>query len=673
MTQSKAAQRHQKLVSELRTADYRYYVLDDPELSDRDYDALYAELKALEAKHPELVNPDSPTQRVGDRPRSELANVAHAVPMMSLDNTYSREDLEEFVRRVKDGLPDTARVRFCVEPKLDGASVEILYRGGKFVEGSTRGDGKTGELITENLRTIRSLPTRIEYEGPLTLRAEVVIFRRDLEAINQAREARGEPRFANPRNAASGSLRMLDPRIVAERRLRAFVWQVVETEQFEGSHSASLDRLAELGIPTHRNHTECESIDEIWQAISKIEQKRTEYAFEIDGAVIKVDSRAHQDILGATAKFPRWAIAYKFGAERAYTKLLEIKVQVGRTGTLTPVAQLEPVALAGTTVSRASLHNEQVIRNLDVRIGDRVGIEKAGEIIPQVVHVDTSARTGAEREFVMPNECPVCATAVERVPGEVAVRCPNPVCPDKVKGAVLHFTRRFAMDIDHLGESLIDQLVDKGLVKDVSDLYTLTHEQVLNLERMGKKSAQNVIDSIQASKGRPLSRLLTGLGIEHVGQVAATQLAQSVVSLPRLLELEETALAELLANIAGFGPKLTESVQAYLSNEVSRKVLERLLELQVSIPEPQPERSAEGPLVGLSFCVTGVLTKKREDVHAAIRSAGGEVHDKVKKGTSYLVVGEKVGKAKLEAATKSGAKLINESELEAMIAGNREG
>ncbi|HEY6727472.1 MAG TPA: NAD-dependent DNA ligase LigA [Polyangiaceae bacterium] len=673
MTPAKPAQRHQKLVSELRTADYRYYVLDDPELSDRDYDALFAELKALEAKHPELVNPDSPTQRVGDRPRSELASVAHAVPMMSLDNTYSREDLEEFVRRVKDGLPDTAQVRFCVEPKLDGASVELLYRGGKFVEGSTRGDGKTGELITENLRTIRSVPTRIEYEGPLTLRAEVVIFRRDLEAINQAREARGEARFANPRNAASGSLRMLDPRIVAERRLRAFVWQVVETEQFEGSHSASLDRLAELGIPTHRNHTECETIDEIWEAISKIEQKRTDYAFEIDGAVIKVDARAQQDILGATAKFPRWAIAYKFGAERAYTKLLEIKVQVGRTGTLTPVAQLVPVALAGTTVSRASLHNEQVIENLDVRIGDLVGIEKAGEIIPQVVHVDTSARTGDERKFVMPDKCPVCETPVERVTGEVAVRCPNPTCPDKVKGAVLHFTRRFAMDIDHLGESLIDQLVEKGLVKDVSDLYALTHEQVLSLERMGKKSAQNVVDSIQGSKARPLSRLLTGLGIEHVGQVAATQLAQTVVSLPKLLELDATGLAELLANIAGFGPKLTESVQAYLSNEVSRSVLQRLFELQVSIPEPQPERSAEGPLVGLSFCVTGVLTRKREDVHAAIRSAGGQVHDKVKKGTSYLVVGEKVGKAKLDAATKSGAKLINESELEAMIAGTATG
>jgi len=314
-----------------------------------------------------------------------------------------------------------------------------------------------------------------------------------------------------------------------------------------------------------------------------------------------------------------------------------------------------------------------VIGNLDVRIGDRVGIEKAGEIIPQVVHVDTSARTGEERPFVMPEVCPSCGTAVERVPDEVAVRCPNPRCPDKVEGAVLHYTRRFAMDIDHLGESLIHQLVESGLVRDVADLYQLTHVQVLNLERMGKKSAQNVIDSIQGSKARPLSRLLTGLGIEHVGQVAATQLAQAAVSLPRMLELDATGLAELMGNIAGFGPKLTESVQAYFTGADSRALLQKLLDAQVSTPEPLPERSLEGPLVGLSFCVTGVLSKKREDVHAAIRSAGGEVHDKVKKGTSYLVVGEKVGKAKLDAATKRGAKLISESELEAMIAGNRAG
>jgi len=673
MTESSPAKRHARLVSELRQHDYRYYVLDDPQISDRDYDALYAELKALEAKHRELVSPDSPTQRVGDRPRSELLSVTHAVPMMSLDNTYSRADLEEFVRRVSDGLPGTATARFCVEPKLDGASIELLYREGVFVEGSTRGDGKTGELITENLRTIRSLPTRIDYKGPLTLRAEVVIFRRDLEAINHERVARGEARFANPRNAASGSLRMLDPRIVAERRLRAFVWQVVESEGFAGSHSESLDRLAKLGVPTHRNHTECESLDELWAAITRIEQKRTEYPFEIDGAVIKVDSRSHQDILGATAKFPRWAIAYKFGAERAYTKLNDIKVQVGRTGALTPVALLDPVSLAGTTVARASLHNEQVIENLDVRIGDRVGIEKAGEIIPQVVHVDTSARTGEERVFVMPEACPACETPVERSADEVAVRCPNPRCPDKVKGAVLHFTRRFAMDIDHLGESLIDQLVETKLVKDVADLYALTHEQVLNLERMGKKSAVNVVDSIAASKARPLSRLLTGLGIEHVGQVAAAQLAQAAVSLPRLVALDATALGELVSSIAGFGPKMTESVQAYFASEDSREVLQKLLDSQVSTPEPQPERSSEGPLLGLSFCVTGVLTRKREDVQAAIRGAGGEVHDKVKKGTDYLVVGEKVGKAKLDAATKRGTKLISESELDTMIAGTKAG
>src|SRR5690606_34025454 len=384
-------------------------------------------------------------------PRSELRTTPHVAPMMSLDNTYNEAELEDFDRRVRDGLPQGAEVVYCVEPKLDGGSVEILYRNGVLAGGSTRGDGKVGEDILENLRTIRSLPLTIPYQEPLTLRAEVVIYRKDLDAINAERAERGEPLFANPRNAASGSLRMLDPRIVARRRLRALVWQVVEGETFAPSHSAALDRCAELGLPTPRQHRVCRSLAEVLAEVAAIQKLRISYPYEIDGCVVKVDSFRHQEILGATAKFPRWAIAYKFGAERAYTKLLKIKVQVGRTGTLTPVAQLESVALAGTTVSRASVRNEQVIRKLDGRVGDRVGIEKAGEIIPQVVHVDTSARTGAEREFVMPNECPVCATAVERVPGEVAVRCPNPVCPDKVKGAVLHFTRRFAMDIDHLG------------------------------------------------------------------------------------------------------------------------------------------------------------------------------------------------------------------------------
>ena len=669
MSKPSAFERHARLVAEIRAHDYRYYVLDDPEISDREYDELYRELKELEAEHPELVTPDSPTQRVGDRPRSQLVNVVHKVPMMSLDNTYSQKELEEFVRRVRDGLPEASTPSFCVEPKLDGASVELVYRHGRLTEGSTRGDGKAGELITENLRTIRSLPTTIPYAGPLTLRAEVVIYRRDLERINLARVERGEAPFANPRNAAAGSLRMLDPRIVAERKLRAFVWQVVEGPEFAGSHSESLDRLAELGLPTHRGHRVCHSVEEIWQAIAAIEQRRPDYAFEIDGAVVKVDAFEHQAILGATAKFPRWAIAYKFGAERAYTKLLDIKVQVGRTGVLTPVAILEPVALAGTTVARASLHNQQIIEGLDVRIGDRVGIEKAGEIIPQVVDVDKQARTGDERPFAMPDVCPVCGTKLEQSESEVAIRCPNPTCPDKVKNAVLHYSRRFAMDIDHLGESLIDQLVDQGLVGDVADLYDLTHADLMKLTRMGKKSAQNVIDSIAASRQRPFSRLLTGLGIDHIGQVAATQLAEAVGSLQHLLTLDQPALAELLSHIGGFGPKMTQSVESYVFGAESRRLLEKLLEHGVSVEEQRPEHAAEGPLAGLSFCVTGVLSRKREDVHADIRNAGGQVHDKVKKGTDYLVVGQKVGKAKLESAKKTGAKLIDESTLSAMIAG----
>ena len=669
MSQPSAFERHAQLVAELRAHDYRYYVLDDPEISDREYDELYRELKAIESNHPELITPDSPTQRVGDRPRSQLVNVVHKVPMMSLDNTYSQKELEEFVRRVRDGLPESRMPSFCIEPKLDGASVELLYRHGRLTEGSTRGDGRAGELITENLRTIRSLPTTIPYAGPLTLRAEVVIYRRDLTKINLARIERGEAPFANPRNAAAGSLRMLDPRIVAERRLRAFVWQVVEGEEFAGSHSQALDELARLGLPTHRGHRVCHSLEDLWQAIAAIETRRPDYAFEIDGAVVKVDDFEHQAILGATAKFPRWAIAYKFGAERAYTKLLDIKVQVGRTGVLTPVAVLEPVALAGTTVARASLHNQQIIESLDVRSGDRVGIEKAGEIIPQVVDVDKRARTGNERKFVMPDTCPVCTTKVEQSESEVAIRCPNPKCPDQVKGAVLHYSRRFAMDIDHLGESLIDQLVEQNLVTDVADLYDLTHPDLVKLTRMGKKSAQNVIDSIAASRHRPFSRLLTGLGIDHVGQVAATQLAEACGSLRALLALDRAGLAELLSSIAGFGPKMSQSVESYVFGTDSRRLLEKLLEHGVSTEEQRAERAAEGPLVGLSFCVTGVLSRKREDVHADIRNAGGEVHDKVKQGTDYLVVGEKVGKAKLETAKKRGATLIDENGLRKMIAG----
>lgn len=660
--------RHEQIVREIKTHDYRYYVLDDPIIDDVAYDALYAELRALEKAHPELLSSDSPTQRVGGSLRTELRTVPHVRPMMSLDNTYSEEELGEFQRRVTEGLSETASIFYCVEPKLDGASVEILYRGGKLVGGSTRGDGKSGEEIVENLRTVKNLPLTIDYEGDLTLRAEVVIYRRDLEFINQEREGRGEAPFANPRNAASGSLRMLDPRVVSERRLRALVWQVVE-ENFAESHSKALERCALLGLPTHRKHVLCSSKEQVFAAIQDIAAMRPHYDYDIDGAVIKVDTYKEQGILGNTAKFPRWAIAYKFGAERAHTKLLDITVQVGRTGALTPVAHLDPVELAGTTVSRASLHNQDQIERLDVRIGDTVGVEKAGEIIPQVVFVDKDRRTGSERAFVFPTACPSCGGDVKRVESESVVRCINPTCPAQVEGSVLHFSRRFAMDIDHLGESLVHQLAEAGWVKSVADLYALSEEQLLSLERMGKKSAKNVIVAIAESKEQTFDRLLTGLGIDHIGQVAAAQLAEEMGSLENLLALSVDEVCQRASDISGFGPKMVESLRSYLSSEASRALLERLKEAGVSRAQPKKEVRTDGALSGSSFCVTGVLSRKRNDVHADIEAAGGIVHDSIKKGTTYLVAGEKVGQSKLTAAKKQGTQVISEQDLLKLIQG----
>jgi DNA ligase (NAD+) len=662
-------ERHRKLAEEIRAHDHRYYVLDDPLITDREYDALYAELRELEREHPELSTADSPTQRVGGTPRGELGTVPHVIPMMSLDNTYGRDDLAEFMRRVRQGLPAALEPSFCVEPKLDGGSIEVLYRDGKLHQGSTRGDGQSGDEITQNLRTIRALPLTIPYSGPITLRGEVVIYRRDLERINEARIKAGEAPFANPRNAASGSLRMLDARVVAQRPLRVLAWQVVEGAALADTHSGALDALAKLGLPTHRLHRVCHSFDEVWEAISAIDAARKDYPYETDGAVVKVDAFAQQAILGATAKFPRWAIAYKFGAERATTTVLSITVQVGRTGTLTPVANLEPVQLAGTVVSRASLHNADLIETLGVRVGDRVVIQKAGEIIPQVLSVDHTARTDTAPPFAMPRECPCCGTAVQKEEGQVAVFCPNPRCPDRMKAALLHYSRRFAMDVDNLGEALIAQLVQGGQVRDVADLYDLTADELVKLERMGKKSAENVVGSIAASRERTLDRLLTGLGIDHIGQVAARQLAEAARDLKTLLSWNDEQARAAISAISGFGPKMVESVAAYLQAPESRALLEKLLARGVSREQPVDVASSEGPLLGKSFCVTGVLSKKREDVHQDIRSAGGEVHDKVKKGTTYLVAGEKVGKAKLDSARKFGAQVIDEPGLNQLIAG----
>lgn len=661
------AERHEALVRELEAHNHRYYVLDDPVVTDAEYDALYRQLLALEAEYPELAGPRSPTARVGGKPREGLVKVEHPVRMFSLDNAYSKEDLAEFVRRVSDGLPTGQTADYVIEPKLDGGSIEVIYEGGRLVQASTRGDGTVGEDVTENLRTVRSLPLRIEHPGRLTMRGEVVIYRRDLERVNEERALAGEEPFANPRNAAAGSLRMLDPRVVAKRPLRVFLYALVEGPEMFATHLDALAFLAEQGLPTHRREKLAKDLDEIVRLVAELDRARAEYPFETDGAVVKVNAFAQADILGFTSKFPKWAVAYKFAAERALTKVLAIQVSVGRTGQLTPVAVLEPVQLAGTVVSRASMHNADLVEKLDVRIGDSVFIEKAGEIIPQVVAVEPSIRHGNEQPYRMPSLCPVCETPAVRAEGEVAIRCPNRACAGQVKAALHYYSRRFAMDIDHLGPALIDQLVDGGLVKDVADLYDLDAARVASLERMAEKSAENVVREIAASRGRTLDRLLCGLGIPQIGQVAARQLAETAGSLERLLAWSKEDVEREVGGIHGFGPKMVESVAAWLADAGNRALLEKLRERGVGRDQPKAEVAKGGPLSGQSFCVTGVLTRKREAVHAMIRAAGGEVHDSVRAGTTFLVIGDKVGKNKLEAAKKRGTSVVSEEKLYEMI------
>jgi DNA ligase (NAD+) len=671
------AERHAGLVREIDAHNYRYYVLDDPIATDAEFDRLLRELRALEEQHPSLRTPDSPTQRVGGEARTQVVQVRHGTRMMSLDNAYAPEELAEFHRRVVLGLPDGEIPRFCLEPKLDGASVEAIFEGGRLVEASTRGDGTVGEDITQNVRTIRSVPRSIPHQGRVTLRGEIVIYRRDHDALNVEREAQGLEPFANPRNAAAGAVRMLDPREVARRPLRAVFYQIVEGPSLHATQHESLEWLEGQGLPTHRRQTVV-AWDEVGKVIEAFDEERASYPFETDGAVIKVDSYRQQGMLGMTSKFPKWAIAFKFRAEQARTKLLAIDVQVGRTGTLTPVAWLEPAVLAGTTVSRATLHNAGMIETLDVRVGDHVFIQKAGEVIPQVVRVDAEARTGTEEKFRMPTVCPSCGTPVVRELRDAArpelgfgaaTRCPNRACPEQVKQRIFYFARRFAMDVDRLGSALVDQLVTNGIVKDVADLYSLTPERIATLERMGDKSAQNVFSSIERSKERTLESLLVGLGIPQIGQVAARQLAEEGGTLERMLAFMPEALREHLGAIHGFGPKMVDSVAAFFEDPEQRALMGKLVALGVGRPQPRAAVAADGPLRGTSVCVTGVLSRRREDVHAAVRAAGGEVHDSVKKTTTYLVAGDKTGKSKLDQAKKYGTKVLTEAELYALIEG----
>jgi DNA ligase (NAD+) len=660
--------RHETLIREIAAHDRSYYVLDAPTISDRSYDRLFEELAALEREHPGLVRPDSPTQRVGGEPAAGFARVRHARRMYSLDNSYSEADIREFMACARDALGGTAEpFVYVVEPKLDGASMELVYRGGRLALALTRGDGVEGEDVTANVRTIRSLPLGVPCDGEVIARGEVFINTADLEAVNAAREAADDPPFANPRNAAAGSLRLLDPREVARRPLRIFLYELVAAPLHPGTHLECLARLASLGLPVHGMQKACASEDEVIAALGTFATARSSLPFEIDGAVVKVDDLGARARLGSTSRFPRWAAAYKFEAEKAETRLLEIAVQVGRTGALTPVAVLEPVSLAGTTVSRATLHNEDEIRAKDIRVGDTVIVEKAGEIIPQVVGVVRAPEAGRGLPFAMPEACPACGAKPSRGEGEARWRCSNRLaCPGQLKASLVHFTSRRAMDIAHLGPSLIDQLVDQNLVRDVAGLYRVGEGDLAALERMGTKSAQNAIGAIKASRGRPLHRLMTGLGIPLVGEVAAVQLAARYGSLSRFAAADPSIERVELSAMFGIGEKIAAAVADALADDRFLGVVRELLELGI---DPAAEAKASGPLAGASFCITGALSSPRHAVQERIRAAGGEVHTAVKRGTDYLVAGADVGRAKLDKARGLGTAVIDEAALERLLEG----
>ena len=653
-----------KLRDEIRYHEHRYYVLDDPEISDFEFDALLQRLRELELKHPELVTPDSPTQRVGGQPADEFPKVRHPAPMLSLDNTYSVDDLKDFDRRVRE-LAGRATVEYVAELKLDGLSMALTYQDGRLVHGVTRGDGETGEDVTTNVKTIRSVPLRLEPKklemignpARFEVRGEVIMTHQAFEQMNAQREAAGEPKFANPRNAAAGTMRQLDPRIVAERKLDMFVYylQVKGTEPL-AEQAQALRTLVELGFKVNPNWQLCRTMEDLLTYIQQWEAKRDALGYEIDGIVIKVNNTGLWQELGTTARSPRWAVAYKYPARQATTRVNGIRAQVGRTGTLTPVADLEPVDVRGVTVSHATLHNMDEITRLGVKVGDTVLIQRAGEVIPQVLKVLKAAPDG--REFVMPQKCPVCGGEVHRAEGEVAFRCVNTACPAKLKESLLYFAGRRAMNIDGLGEALVDQLVDKGLVHDVADLYGLSHPQLAELERMGDKSAQNLMDEIENSKKAELGRVIFALGIRFVGERTGQLLADHFASLDKLANASEEELVEA----EEVGPRVAEAIQEFFHEKRNRAVIEKLHQAGLQF-EQKRARKAEGKLAGKQFVLTGTLPNYSRDVaKQMIEEAGGRVTGSVSKKTDYVVVGAESG-SKLEKARALGVKTVGEAEL----------
>jgi len=652
-----------QLRQEIEKHNRLYYDQAEPVVSDREYDALYRELIDLETAHPELRTSDSPTNRVGSKPLEGFTQVRHRTPMLSLDNTYSPEEVTAFFQRIAKTL-GRERIPMLIEPKIDGVAVALFYRQGEFEHAITRGDGTVGDDITGNIRTIQSLPLELRGDRvpeELEVRGEVFMPREAFGQLNEWREANGESAFKNARNATAGSLKQLDPRITARRPLDCIIHSAgyLSPSRMVGAQSELFELLDGLGLHRSEKVWRAETADELWEAIEALDRTRGDFAYETDGAVIKVDEFALREELGFTSKAPRWAMAYKFAAERVTTRLLEIVIQVGRTGVLTPVANLEPVFVAGTTVSRATLHNEEELRRKDIRIGDQVIIEKAGEIIPAVVEVLQAARTGQETVFHFPETCPSCGSHVVRDPEQVAIRCVNIDCPAQLKRRLEHYASRAAMDIDGLGESMVDQLVAAKLVRKLSDLYRLEISHLLSLERMGKKSAENLINGIAASKDRPLWRLLFGLGILHVGASAARKLAAHYGSIGNLRDTDIESLVE----VDDVGTVMAQSIRDYFDLPETQRLLEELEALGVSMEDEARETPAgPQPLAGTTWVITGSLSAPRDLFAERIRAAGGTVSSSVSKKTSYLLAGEAAG-SKLEKAQKLNVPVIDEAGL----------
>jgi len=664
---AEATERIEVLRKNIRYYDRKYYVDDNPEISDYEYDQLMKELEELEAQYPDLITSDSPTQRVGGEPAEEFANVEHRVAMLSLDNTYSSDELLEFDNRIRKLIP-SQDIEYVVELKLDGLGVALLYENGKLVRGATRGDGEMGEDVTANLKTIKSIPLVLEDIGQklssLEVRGEVYIQKSAFQELNRQREDDGETVFANPRNASAGSVRLLDPRITASRPLDIFLYTIsyVNGASFS-THWESLQALKDMGFKTNPNSKKFVTINEVVDYCKEWAEKRDELDYEIDGMVVKVNSLDQQVELGFTTKSPRWAISYKFPARQATSKIDDIIIQVGRTGSLTPVAVLSPTKLSGIIITRATLHNEDEIRRKDIKIGDTVLIERAGDVIPAVVEVIRDKRTGQEREFQMPDKCPVCESEVFRPEGEAVLRCMNSACPAQVKEHLHHFASRDAMNIDGLGPAIIDQLVEKNLVRTIADLYFLKKEDLIALERMGEKSAQNLLDAIEGSKVNNLARLIFALGIRHVGIRAAEILAEQYQSINTL----SNAKVEEFQTIYEIGPKVAESIAQFFQQEGNRQMLNRLQEASVRMSEEAPTEAGEQPLKGKTFVLTGALKKRtRDEASEKIKKVGGKVASSVSSKTDYVVVGESPG-SKFDKAKKLGITILNEDEFENLI------